>query len=223
MIRSSIGLKLFTAATGLFLTLFLVVHLGGNLALFLPPEAARLTYNAYSAMLAGNPLIKMASWLTLASFAAHVVISAAITVKSRRARGAVRYAYDQPAATSPWYRRSMGWLGLIVLIFFVEHMRTFWFVYKFGEVPLDPNKNRDLYGLVTLAFDSLAYVSAYVLAMAALGFHLVHGLASSTYTLGLRRHRLGRIATRIGLALAVLLAVGFAAIPVWVHCTGGAA
>ena len=222
MIRSSIGLKLWTAATGLFLTLFLVVHLGGNLALFLPPEAARLTYNAYSAMLAGNPLIKVASWLTLASFAAHALISAAITAKNRKARGAVRYAFDAPAATSAWYRRSMGWLGLIILVFFVEHMKTFWFVYTFGEVPLDANQNRDLYGLVTVAFDSLAYVIAYVVAMLALGFHLVHGLASSTYTLGLRRRRLGRIATRVGMALAALLAAGFAAIPLWVHFTGGA-
>lgn len=221
MMRSSVGLKLWTAATGLFLTLFLVVHLAGNLVLFLPPERARLTYNAYSAFLAGNPLIVVASLVTFGSFVAHAVISAVLTLRNRRARGPVGYACDRPQATSAWYRRSMGWLGVVVLVFLVEHMKTFWFSYKFGDVPLDANGHRDLYGLVVLAFDSLAYAVAYSLAMVALGAHLVHGLVSTTYTLGWRRPRWRGVVRKSALALAVVLSLGFAVIPLWMHLFGG--
>ncbi len=218
--RGSIGLKVWSAATGLFLALFLVVHLAGNLALFLPPEAARATYNGYSAFLSGNPVIKLASIVTLMSFGAHAAVSGALTVRNRRARGPVRYAHERPRESSPWVRRSMGWLGVVLLVFLVEHLKTFWFAYKFGEVALDPAGNRDLYGLVTTAFANPVYCAAYTVAMLALGAHLVHGLASSPYTLGLRHPRWGQVVRASGVVLAVLISAGFAAMPFWVYLKG---
>lgn len=218
----SIGLKAWTAATGILLTLFLVVHLAGNLALFLPPDAARPAYNAYSAFLSGQLLIKVASLVTLLSFVAHAAVSGVLTLRNRRARGPVRYAYDRPQDTSPWYRRSMGWLGVILLVFLIEHMKTFWFAYKFGEVPSDVGGHRDLYGLVTAAFGNPLYAAAYTGAMIALAAHLVHGLASSAYTLGLGNRRWGRVVRGAGIALALIISVGFAAIPFWVYFTATA-
>jgi hypothetical protein len=42
------------ALTGLFLCLFLVVHLLGNLQLLLPPRVAQWQFNFYSKLLSGN-------------------------------------------------------------------------------------------------------------------------------------------------------------------------
>ncbi len=68
---SSIASKLWMAATGLFLCLFLLVHLFGNLQLFLPRPQAQEQFNFYSQLLSSNPLIKVAGLVTYASILAH--------------------------------------------------------------------------------------------------------------------------------------------------------
>lgn len=42
----------------------------------------------------------------------------------------------------------MGILGTLILIFLVIHFQNFWYVYKFGSLPLDDKGNKDLYILV---------------------------------------------------------------------------
>ena len=79
MATSSIASKLWMAATGLFLCLFLVVHLFGNLQLFLPQPQGQLQFNFYSHLLSSNPLIKIAGLVTYASILAHAILSLVIT------------------------------------------------------------------------------------------------------------------------------------------------
>lgn len=211
--------KLWMAATGLFLCVFLVVHLAGNVILLWPAEDARSVYNAYSAFLTGNPAIKAISIVLYGSIIAHVVISFVLAFDARRARGRVRYAYAQPAATSSWSSRSMETLGGFLLIFLVIHMKTFWFTYHWGAIGLDAHGNKDLYGVVVAAFSRPWYVALYVASMAAMAFHLRHGIESGFRTLGLHHRRYLRVAGRFGAVFAVVTAVGFAVLPVWVYAT----
>ena len=55
------------ALTGLFLCLFLVGHLLGNLQLFISGEEGALKFNDTVSFMTTNPLIKILSYLTYAS------------------------------------------------------------------------------------------------------------------------------------------------------------
>lgn len=218
-VSMTIRRKLWMATTGLFLCIFLVVHLAGNLILLWPAEDARSLYNAYSAALTGSVLIKVVSVVLYTSIVAHVVVSIALAIDARRARGRARYAFDRPASTSRWSSRSMELLGGLVLLFLVIHMKTFWFTYHWGEIGLDQNGHKDLYGVVVAAFSSPWYVALYVGSMVALAFHLRHGIESSFRTLGLHQHRYLVAAGRFGAAFAILTALAFALLPIWVYAT----
>ena len=213
---SSIASKLWMAATGLFLCLFLVVHLFGNLQLFLPREQAQAQFNFYSHLLSSNPLIKIAGLLTYASFLAHAVLSLHITHRNRLAR-TEKYACHRPGESSTWYSRNMGILGALVLVFLVIHMKTFWYTYHWGEVGVDAAGRRDLYSVVLAAFSREWYVALYVVAMAAMGYHLLHGFESAFRTLGFQPRRFAVLAQRLGAAFAIGISALFAAIPVYVY------
>ena len=68
------------ALTGLFLCLFLVVHLFGNLQLLLPVEVAQWQFNFYSKLLSENLFIELISYVLFASILAHILYALLITI-----------------------------------------------------------------------------------------------------------------------------------------------
>jgi succinate dehydrogenase / fumarate reductase cytochrome b subunit len=206
------------ALTGLFLCAFLVVHLLGNLQLLLPPEEAIHSFNAYSQFMTGNPVIKVISYLLYLSIIAHTVYSLIITIRNQRSSGG-SYAYDKRSATSSWSSRNMGILGTIILLFLIIHMKDFWYEYKFGNLPLDGEGNKDLYSIVIEAYGELWYVILNMVAFAALGFHLWHGFYSAFKTLGAYPERLNKGLLWISSVLTVALTAGFLFIPIYVYFT----
>jgi len=80
---------------------------------------------------------------------------------------------------------------------------------------------RDLNRLVIEIFRNPGYVAFYVIGMVVVGFHLWHGAASSVQTLGADTPRVTPIVRRLGVVLAIVIAVGFLSIPLWVFFTGG--
>jgi succinate dehydrogenase / fumarate reductase cytochrome b subunit len=205
------------ALTGLFLCFFLIIHLAGNLQLLLPAETAADSFNHYSELLSGNIFIKMISYVLYASLIAHSVDALFITLKNRKAAG--KYAIDDRKKVSKWYSRNMGILGTILLIFLVIHFKDFWYVYKFGALPLNSEGNKDLYVIVINAFESWWYVGLYVVSMLALGFHLLHGFKSAVRSLGLHHPRYAGYVQTFGTVYSYAITIGFCIIPVYVHLT----
>ncbi len=205
------------SVTGLFLVLFLVVHLLGNLQLLLPAPAARSWFNAYSEALAVHPLIKVAAWITSGSIALHVAVAGLLTRRNRAARP---YDRERPGASSPWYGRWMGWLGVALLVFLVLHLWDFWYPFHYGPIDLDAAGNRDLYAVVARSFANPVIVLGYMVSMAALGFHLWHGLRAAFISLGLYGVRAERGRGRAARLIAWGLAGSFAAIPLYVFLAG---
>jgi succinate dehydrogenase / fumarate reductase cytochrome b subunit len=203
------------ALTGLFLIVFLIVHLAGNFQLLLTKERAEIQFNIYSKFMTVNPLIKAISYLLYASFIAHIVVSVVITIKNQKAAGR-RYAYDRRKASSRWFSRNMGILGTIILVFLIIHMRDFWYQYRFGNLPMDAEGNKDMFTIVVTAFGQWWYVLLYVVSMIALGFHLLHGFTSAFKTLGLFPARLSPIIYYGGMGLTLILTAGFIIIPLFV-------
>ncbi len=206
------------ALTGLFLVLFLVIHLAGNLQLLLPPERALEQFNLYSKILSGNYLIKAISYGLFAAIIAHTAYAVMITLSNRKAAN-TRYAYDRRGSASKWYARNMGLLGAIVLVFLVSHLKDFWYPYTFGHVPVDAAGQKDLYTIVIAAYQQWWYVLLNVMAFAALGFHLLHGTHSAFKTLGAYPSRLARWLYRASMAISLLLTAGYILIPIYIYLT----
>ena len=132
-LKSSLGRKLVMALTGLFLVLFLVGHLMGNMLLFAGDGGQ--AFNEYARFMTSTPAIQVLSIITYVSIILHVVYSIVITRKNRQARP-VSYAVSNSSENSLWNSRNMGILGTIVLIFLVIHLKSFWYEMKFGEMPM---------------------------------------------------------------------------------------
>lgn len=136
LLKSSIAKKYWMAFTGLFLCLFLVGHLLGNLQLLAGKSTeAALQFNKYAYFMTTNPAVKLLSYLTYFSIIFHAVDGLMLAIQNKKARP-VGYAMNNPKNSSSLASRNMAVLGTMILIFIVTHMANFWAKMKFGEMPL---------------------------------------------------------------------------------------
>ncbi len=125
-LKSSLAKKYWMAATGLFLCLFLVGHLLGNLQLLSTTKyEAALNFNKYAHFMTTNPAVKALSYLTYISILFHAVDGFWLTIKNRQARP-IGYAKNNASANTTWASRNMAMLGTLILLFIVTHMASFW-------------------------------------------------------------------------------------------------
>lgn len=213
-LSSSIGRKIMMALTGLFLITFLTVHLAGNLQL-LANDGGK-SFNYYSDFMAHNGFIQFVSKGNMAIILVHVIVGLMLAIKNKKARP-VAYKVSAGASNSSWASRSMALLGILTLIFLLVHLRGFWYEMKFGIMPtttIDGVEYHDSYSVVREAYTSLVYVTFYVVAMIALGFHLWHGFGSAFQTLGLNHTKYTGFIKGLGKFYAVVVAGLFAIIPI---------
>ncbi|WP_375585379.1 succinate dehydrogenase cytochrome b subunit [Cyclobacterium xiamenense] len=213
-LNSTLGKKLLMALTGLFLILFLVVHLAGNLQLLLPDDGK--SFNMYAETMASNPLIRVVSIFNFGFIALHAIYSAILTRYNKKSRP-VGYAVSKSSANSTWSSRNMGILGSLILIFILIHLRGFWYEFKFGEIPYvtyDGVTYKNGYAVVSAAFENILYVVVYVISMAVLAFHLSHGFSSAFQTLGINHKKYTPFIQKLGLGFAIIIPALFALIPI---------
>lgn len=214
-LTSSIGRKLVMSLTGLFLIIFLLVHLTGNFQLLMDDGGRQ--FNLYAKFMTTNPLIKTVSYLLYAFILLHAIQGIAIWLKNRAARGGRGYAVSHRNGAS-WPSRNMGWLGVVILVFILVHMYQFWLQMKLGVLPkveIDGQMVKDLYTPVAAAFSNIGFVIFYVISMAVIAFHLWHGFQSSFQTLGLNHKKYTPVIMTIGRIYSVAIPLGFALIPVY--------
>lgn len=213
---STIGRKLVMALTGLFLILFLVVHLIGNLQLLKGDEGQ--SFNIYAQFMTSNPLIKIISYVNYAFILIHVIWSIILTSRNRAARGVQGYAVTRNS--SHWTSRNMGILGTFIFIFLVIHLRSFWYEMHWGGIPTatyEGTEYKNLYVVVDTAYANIWFVVLYVVSMALLAFHLFHGFGSAFQTLGLNHIKYNPVIKFIGVAFAVIVPALFALIPLYMY------
>lgn len=213
-LNSTLGKKLLMALTGLFLILFLVVHLAGNLQLLIPDGGK--SFNIYAETMASNPLIRIVGIVNFGFIALHAIYSAILTRHNKKSRP-VGYAVTKSSANSTWSSRNMGILGSLILIFILIHLRGFWYEFKFGEMPYvtyDGVTYKDGFTIVSEAFGNIIYVIFYVLSMAVLAFHLSHGFSSAFQTLGVNHKKYTPFIQKLGIGFAIIVPALFALIPI---------
>lgn len=209
-LTSTIGRKLVMSLTGLFLIIFLVVHLAGNLQLL--ADDGGEAFNEYAKFMTSNPLIKFTSYGLYAFILIHILMSIALVLKNKKARP-VGYDKVKGSANSSFSSRNMGILGFIIFVFLVIHMRSFWYEMHWGSIPMDSAGNKDLYKVVSAAFSQWWYVAIYVVCMVGLAFHLSHGFSSAFQTLGINHKKYTPFIKKLGIVYAILIPAAFAIIP----------
>lgn len=211
--------KTLIALTGLFLCVFLVVHLSANAILLLPNDIASDLYNSYSQTLRENPLITIIAYVLYISIILHAVVALLITIHNKKAKPS-KYIMDRSRQNSSWYSKNMGILGTLILIFIIIHLSNFWARIKLGigeDVPIDQNGYKDVFSVTYELFQNIWFVLFYSVLSIPLAFHLYHGLKSGFKTLGFYHKRGLRILAKVSLIYAIIMGIGFGLIPIVVY------
>jgi succinate dehydrogenase / fumarate reductase cytochrome b subunit len=200
---SLVGKKALMAASGIVLFAFVLGHMVGNLQAFEGP--ARL--NRYAELLRIEPpLLWTVRIVLLAAALVHAVAGIQLWLARRDARP-IGYRQYQPSVSTP-ASRTMIWSGFLVLGFVAYHLLDL----TFGVA--NPSfRDGDVFHNLVASLGRAAAAIFYVLAVAGLGVHLWHGLWSMFQSLGVSNRAYTPGLRRFAVAFAVLLAVGFAAIP----------
>ncbi len=208
VLRSTIGLKVAMALSGVLLFGFVLQHMFGNLQVF----AGREAYNAYAHFMQGLGGIKWAARLGLVGvLALHVY--AAIELSSRN-RAARPRRYDVvKTQVSTLYSRTMLLSGLVVLAYLAYHLAHFTLEVVHYEPLFDEQGRRDVYVNFVRSFQDPVIALTYCVANVALALHLAHALSSMLRTLGLAQGRFKVPLSRVGPAFGLLIGAGNLAMP----------
>jgi len=211
--------KSIIALTGLFLCIFLIVHLSANCILLLPESIARDLYNSYSTTLRESPLIKIVAYVLYASIILHTLYALLITLRNRKAKPD-KYVVDHSRENSTWTSQNMGLIGMVILLFLIVHLANFWARIKLGmgeEVRLDAQGNKDVYEVTYSLFHNIYFVIFYTLVSVPLALHLHHGLKSAFKTLGLYHKKGLHLLAKVSLVYSIIIGLGFGIIPIIVY------
>lgn len=205
-LTSSVGLKVVMALTGLALSLFVLLHMLGNLQAFQGAEAL----NDYAKLLRKEPaLLWTARVGLLATIALHVYAFVALARRNAAARP-IAYGHKRAWRESTYASRTMRITGPLLLLFIVYHLLHL----TKGAVHPDFVEG-DVYHNVVTGLGGVVG-AVYIVAMTLLAFHLWHGIWSMMGTLGFREGRYGSAGRHAATAFATLVAVGFALVPLMV-------
>ncbi len=207
ILQSSIGKKLIMSITGLFLIVFLLVHLLANSAYLFGEEA-------FEAMIhfMGSPFVVIMVPVLAAGFLLHILYSGYLFIMNRKARGSERYAVTNKAKTDSWASKNMLVLGLIILGVLIFHLSHFWAKMQLPEIIGSEAENG--YILMHQTFGDIRIVICYLLWFVALWFHLTHGFWSAFQTLGANNDKwLVRLKV-ISYLYATFIALGFSTIAI---------
>lgn len=213
---SSIGKKLIMSLAGIFLIMFLLVHLGINLLIFMDsPEA----FNKAAHFMGTNPVIKVMEITLFGGFLLHMIYGVIVSLQNWLARPiGYKKTYN---SQSSFFSKYMLHTAIVLTIFLVLHLFDFYIKAKFigniGEVFYDGKPYHDLSALVNARFKIWWVDVVYVIALLGLGFHLNHGFQSAFQTLGLNHPVYTPVIKFLGTAYSILVTAGFISIPVLVY------
>lgn len=217
---TTVAKKFFMGLSGIALVLFVIVHLLGNLTLYSPTSEA---FNHYALGIHSfGKLLYAAEIGLLAVFLVHIFLGYAMKLKNKAARpdGYKLWKSKGGGTPSNISSRSMAITGSFILLFVLIHVKMF----RFGPgmtdgyvTQVNGEQALDLYRVVHESFKNPLIVVFYVVAMVLLGLHLRHGFWSAFQSLGTTSGERSVKLRCLGAALALLMAVGFLFIPIYMY------
>lgn len=215
-IMSSVGKKLILSLSGLFLILFLLVHLTANLFLLGGPHA----FNTATHFMDTNPIIQIMQPILALGFLIHILYGLIIQIQNWRSTPK-KYKKVNQRESSKWSSRNMIWLGIFVFAFLFLHIWNYFYVMKFEAETMAVTSEgiHDAYKLVSDLFTdgTLGYVYSgiYIIGFIALGLHLNHAFWSAFQSIGWSNDKWRKRLSVIGSLYALLISVGFTIIPIY--------
>lgn len=218
MFTSSIGKKLVMGLTGIFLILFLIVHLGLNACIW--AFDGGVMFNKAAHFMGANWVPRLLEVGLFLGIILHIFQGWALTLQNRSKRK-IGYAVAMGNKGSKWYSRSMGLLGTLLFLFLVMHLAHFWVpsrITGLQEMAL-PNGDtlHNLFGEMVTVFQDQVVVILYVVGCIALAWHLLHGFQSAFRTFGVSNSRYLKLLNCIGLGFSILVPLAFAMMPISIY------
>ena len=217
MALSSITKKLIMSVSGLFLIMFLLLHMTINL--FSVVDTFKGTYGAAEGLFQAGcdfmalPIVTIMVPVLAAGFLVHIVYAFILTAGNLRARGGVqRYAGGSKGKAESWAAKNMLLLGVIVLGLVAFHLNHFWADMQLKEFQGHHAENP--YVLLNATFKSVWMTALYIVWFVALGLHLCHGFWSAFQSIGLSNKIWEKRLTYIGYFFIAVIVLGFAAVAV---------
>lgn len=213
---TSVGMKVLIGLTGLFLVLYLLIHIAGNTLVLFGPDV----FNQFHATMTSNPLLPVIEVTLLLAFLLHIYKTLTMYLRNRRARPAAYQLKRRAGAPSRKSLASSTMIitGLWLAAFLVIHVRAFRFPAPYYETA---DGHMDLYRVEIENLNHPLMVVFYVISMLLVGSHLWHGASSAFQSIGFDHPKWTPRLILVGRAFAVLVAGGFIFLTVWAHLRGG--
>ena len=217
MALSSITKKLIMSISGLFLIVFLLLHMTINF--FSVIDSVKGTYGAAEGLFQAGcdfmalPIVTVMVPVLAFGFVFHILYAFILTAGNIKARGGVkRYEGGSKGKAESWASKNMLVLGIVVLGLVAFHLNHFWADMQLKEFQGHHAENP--YELLNATFQNGWMVVLYVIWFAALGFHLCHGFWSAFQTIGLSNSIWEKRLYFIGKVVVGIIVLGFSAVAV---------
>jgi len=213
LLKSSIGRKFIMSISGIFLILFLLFHASMNVALLFSDEA----YNTICELLGANWYAIVGSLVIAGGVAVHFIYATLLTLQNLKARGQDRYLSANKTETE-WAAKNMYVLGIVIVLGLLLHLWNFWYKMQFAEligIQTGQFEPHDGAAFVKDLFSCPCYAIVYLVWLAALWFHLTHGVWSAFQTLGLNGKTWFPRLKVISNIVATIIVLAFASVPVF--------
>ena len=242
---SSLGRKLIMCLTGLFLCSFLIIHLIGNVQLFKNDGGLAFNqYAHFMTNFTPIKVVSYLLYASILVHTLYAIIISLKNKKSRPQGYAIQP--KEGSIWSSRNMGILGTILFVFIVVHMSNFwySYHWGETPFVEYRIDQNtgvstakeisaseftdyvsyanngeeiiKSKDLYKAVAFSFQQWWIVAFYVLAMAALSFHLIHGFQSAFQTLGWNHSKYKPLINFIGVwVFSILIPIGFAAMPVY--------
>lgn len=220
---SSVGKKFVMAFTGLSLIGFLVVHAGINACIFadiLDDSDNGEIFNKAAHFMGAYYVIRILEVFLFIGFFIHIIQGFMLEFQNR-ARRKQGYQVSMGSQGSAWYKKSMGLLGTLILLFLIMHIAHFWVPSRITsetaltEVSYDNTAPmHNLFAKMVLTFQSPLVVVLYILGCISLAWHLLHGFQSAFRTLGVHNKKYIALAKVTGVGFSIIVPLVFALMPI---------
>ena len=208
---STVGRKIMMAITGQILIIFIIFHIAGNSSIFFHK------LNAYVVALYTLPVFVWGGRIVLvAAFVLHIWYGTVLKLENYAAKP---WSYAVTRYRQATFEgRYQIWTGVIIAVFLVYHLLQFTFQVTDPAIAADTHPDAlgrpDIFTMVVQSFRHIGTSGIYVISLAALGLHLLHGIQSSLQSWGLNNDNTRPVIERTGFVASVVLFVWYVAIPV---------
>lgn len=210
------------ALSGLFLISFLIVHVGLNASIFndlsiFNPQDNGSMFNRAAAFMGDSYIIRIIEIGLFAFFLLHIIQGYVVELSNRKKRKQ-GYQVGLGNRGSTWMSRSMAILGTLIFLYLIMHISQFWIPSRITgnleEVSYNGKQYHNLFLKMYETFQTWWVVALYLIGVAALCFHLLHGFHAAFRSMGVHNKKYLSMLKGLGYGFSVIVCLLFALMPV---------